>query len=198
MQSDMDSILKQAGGETATEQTDTMAAGADVLAGQARQQVDDAGAMVNQARANFDQSINDLVSTFKDDLEFGNEIEKLEDLVGTEITKGQGDTFETVREGLKTACGTMTDRKDALYGAIPKGTPFDYEGFGRVLKEATENLNAFEDSEAVYLVIDSYRLLEEPTERLNQSRQSMPSKRSLRVLNKYQSNRLSRKLPIAV
>ena len=142
----MDAILKEAGGETASEQTDTMAAGADVLAGQARQTVDDASAMVNQARASYDEAIDNVVSTFKNDLEFGNQIEKLEDLVGTEITKGQGDNFETVREGLKSAYGTMTTRKDQLYGAIPAGTPFDYESFGKVLKEVTENANAFDDS----------------------------------------------------
>ena len=146
LQADMDAILKEAGGETASEQTDTMAAGADVLAGQARQSVDDASAMVNQARASYDQAIDNVVSTFKDDLEFGNQIEKLEDLVGTEITKGQGDNFETVREGLKSAYGTMTTRKDQLYGAIPAGTAFDYESFGKVLKEVTENANAFDDS----------------------------------------------------
>ena len=95
--------------------------------------------MVNQARASYDQAIDNVVSTFKNDLEFGNQIEKLEDLVGTEITKGQGDNFETVREGLKSAYGTMTTRKDQLYGAIPAGTPFDYESFGKVLKEVTEN-----------------------------------------------------------
>jgi hypothetical protein len=146
LQSDMEMIMKEAGGETATEQTQTMAAGADVLAGQARDYVEGSQSLVNAARDRFDAAADRVVKGFEEDLEFGQQIEKLEDLVGTEITKGQGDSFETVREGLKTAYGNMTDQKDALYGAIPEGTPFDYEGFGMALREATENLNAFDDS----------------------------------------------------
>ena len=144
LQSEMDAALKEAGGETAEAQTATMGKAADILAGEARSYVEGGEAMVSGAMARFDNAAAKVVAGFKDDLEFGAKIEKLEDLVGTEIVKDQTTSFDQVREGLKKAYSTMTETKNNLYNAIPDGTEFDIEGFGKVLEQVTRGANDFD------------------------------------------------------
>ncbi|MDA9855401.1 hypothetical protein N9C80_03120 [Paracoccaceae bacterium] len=146
LQAEMDAYLKQVGGETSQQQTQTMANAADELAQDARDFVGQADTAVAQAQTAYDASVDEVVRGFKDDLEFGQKIQSLEDLVGTEIVVGKDTSFEAVRDGLKSGYELMTKEKDRLYGAIPSGTPFDYEGFGDALKAATEGANDFDPS----------------------------------------------------
>jgi len=146
LQAEMEDYLRQVGGETASDQTATMGQAADTLAEQGRRFVDEGEDAVITAQGNYEEAADAVVQGFKQDIEFGQQIEKLEDLVGTEIVVDQTTSFEAVRKGLETAYEEMTSQKNALYDAIPSGTTFDIEGFGDALKQATENANMFSDA----------------------------------------------------
>lgn len=143
LQSEIRDYLAEVGGKTSADQTATMGAAADELAGQGRQFVQEGDAAVVAATQKFDVASEAVVKGFRDDLEFGQQLDALEDLVGTEIVTGQTSSFQSVRDGLKSAYSTMTNRKNDLYNAIPEGTTFDIAGFGDALEVATQNANDF-------------------------------------------------------
>ena len=145
LQQEIRDYLAKVGGDTSTAQTATMANAADEFATQGRAFIEEGDAAVSAATKRFDEAADNVVKGFKDDLEFGQQLQQLEDLVGTDIVTNRTSSFQSVRDGLKDAYTFMTKRKNELYNAIPEGTPFDLKGFGDVLKEVTRNPNDFSD-----------------------------------------------------
>lgn len=145
MEANISSYLDRVSGESG--EVGKMADAADELATEARTAVDNAGSAVGIAQVNYDNAAREVAEGLKNsDLELGGQISRLEDVTGTDIVTGQSGSFDQVRDGLVKAHTTMTDQKNALYDAIPEGTAFDVEGFGKALVEATQDANAFDDA----------------------------------------------------
>lgn len=116
--------LDQVGGATAPEQTATMAAAADQLAGSGRREVLDAQASLADATAAYERSAKDLVADVANDLELSEEISRLSDVTGTEIDVTRTAAREDILNSIETAYRQMLSQKNGLYAAI-EGGPID-------------------------------------------------------------------------
>lgn len=144
LQQQMEAYLADVAGENPT---GTIAGAADDLAASGREAVAQSDSRVATAQDRFDAAAQDVVDSINSaDVELTGQLSRLEDVTGTDIVRGQEQSFEQVRDGLMTAKATMTRQKDALYDAIPEGTPFDIEAFGEALKAAVTDANAFDDT----------------------------------------------------
>lgn len=113
--------LEQVGGETPGEQTATMAAAADELAGSGRREVLDAQTAAQDATAAYERSAADLVSDVANDLELSDEITRLSRATGTEIDTSRTAAREEILAGIEAAYREMRGQKNALYAAIEGG-----------------------------------------------------------------------------
>jgi hypothetical protein len=116
--------LEQVGGETAADQTRTMADAADALAGSGRREVLDAQTSLADATANYQRSATDLVADLANDIELADEIDRLSRITGTEIDTTRTAAREDILENLETAYVQMRVQKNALYSSI-EGGPID-------------------------------------------------------------------------
>jgi hypothetical protein len=133
--------------EVSSDQADTMAKAADELATDARASVAQADIKLADAEIGFDKAAQEVVDGIKNaDLELGGQISRLEEVTGTDIVTGVNTSFEQVRNGLIQAKTEMTQTKDALYDAIPEGTPFDYQGFADLVNSAVEQIDLLDTS----------------------------------------------------
>lgn len=119
-----DEFLREVGGDTAAEQTDTMFRGADSLAESGRREVTGAQADLTTAQQAYDRSAIELVSDLANDVELSDEIRRLATATGTEIDTSRTVARETIRENIETAYATMRGTKNDLYSAI-EGGPID-------------------------------------------------------------------------
>jgi hypothetical protein len=147
LQGQMDELLTEVGGDTATDQAGTIARAADELAIDARAAINTADAGASGAQNTFDGAAQRVVENIKNaDLEIGGTISRLEDVTGTNIVTGKEASFEEIRSGLMTAKETMTKTKDDLYLNVPKGTPFDYGGFATAVDDAVKQIDLLDSS----------------------------------------------------
>lgn len=147
LQGQMDDLLTQVGGDTATDQVGTIARSADELATDARAAIETADAGATGAQNTFDGAAQRVVENIKNaDLEIGGTISRLEDVTGTNIVTGKEASFEEIRSGLMTAKETMTKTKDDLYLNVPEGTPFDYDGFATAVDDAIKEIDLLDSS----------------------------------------------------
>ena len=147
LQSQMDELLTEVGGDTATDQVGTIAKSADELATDARTAIETADAGASGAQNTFDGAAQRVVENIKNaDLEIGGTISRLEDVTGTNIVTGKEASFEEIRSGLMTAKETMTKTKDDLYLNVPEGTPFDYGGFATAVDDAVKQIDLLDSS----------------------------------------------------
>ena len=143
----IDGRLAEVSSEVPSEQVSTIAGAADELATDARSAV--AAGDINRvdAEIGFDRAAQEVVDGIKNaDIELGGQISRLEEVTGTDIVTGMTTSFEQVRDGLIQAKTTMTQTKDALYDAIPEGTPFDYQGFADLVNSAVEQIDLLDTS----------------------------------------------------
>lgn len=117
-------FLREVGGETPAEQTDTMFRGADTLAESGRREVVDAQTNVQSAREAYERSATELVSDLANDVELSDEIRRLSQATGTEIDTSRTASREQIRGQIETAYANMRNTKNSLYGAI-EGGPID-------------------------------------------------------------------------
>ena len=143
----IDSRLAEVSSEVPADQVNTIAGAADELATDARASVAQADIKLADAELGFDRAAQEVVEGIKNaDLELGGQISRLEEVTGTEIVTGVNTSFEQVRNGLIQAKTEMTKTKDALYDAIPEGTPFDYQGFADLVNSAVEQIDLLDTS----------------------------------------------------
>ena len=143
----IDGRLAEVSSEVPADQVNTIAGAADELAMDARSAV--AANDINRvdAEISFDKAAQEVVDGIKNaDIELGGQISRLEEVTGTDIVTGMTTSFEQVRDGLIQAKTTMTQTKDALYDAIPEGTPFDYQGFADLVNSAVEQIDLLDTS----------------------------------------------------
>ena len=143
----IDSRLADVSSEVPAEQVNTIAGAADELATDARAAVAARDLARVDAEIGFDKAAQEVVDGLKNaDLELGGQISRLEEVTGTDIVTGMNTSFEQVRDGLIKAKTEMTQTKDALYDAIPEGTPFDYQGFADLVNSAVEQIDLLDTS----------------------------------------------------
>ena len=143
----IDSRLADVSSEVPAEQVNTIAGAADELATDARAAVAARDLTRVDAEIGFDKAAQEVVDGLKNaDLELGGQISRLEEVTGTDIVTGMNTSFEQVRDGLIKAKTEMTQTKDALYDAIPEGTPFDYQGFADLVNSAVEQIDLLDTS----------------------------------------------------
>jgi len=124
LQNETEAYLRQVGGETADDQVATMQRGAQVATDQVEALVEGAEGGVRAAQDQYNAAIDDVVRSINDDLEIGQQIQRLEDLSGTEIVSGPSTRREQVKAGLENAYGAMRQTKNDLYSQI-EGGPVD-------------------------------------------------------------------------
>ena len=147
LQGQMDELLTEVGGDTATDQVATIAKSADELATDARAAINTSDVGATGAQNTFDEAAQKVVDNIKNaDLEIGGTISRLEDVTGTNIVTGKEASFEQIRSGLMTAKETMTKTKDDLYLSVPEGTPFDYGGFAAAVDDAVQQIDLLDSS----------------------------------------------------
>lgn len=147
LQNQIEDYLSSVGGETVKDRTDTIARSADEIADLGRRRVTGVDENVVRAQEGFDAAANEVLEGIRNaDVELGGQISRLEDVTGTDIVTGQTTSFNSVRDGLIEAKTTMSNTKDALYGAVPEGTPFDYKGFAETVDGAVEAIDALDTS----------------------------------------------------
>lgn len=117
-------FLREVGGETPAEQTDTMFRGADTLAESGRREVVDAQAGLQSAQQAYERSATELVADLANDVELSDEIRRLSRATGTEIDTSRTASREQIRGQIETAYSNMRNTKNSLYGAI-EGGPID-------------------------------------------------------------------------
>jgi len=142
LQEETEAYLKRVGGETADDQVATMQASARAAADEVAERVDDVAGGVGVARQNYEKAVDDVVRSINDDLEVGQQIQRLEDLNGTEIVEGAATNREQVKASLETAYSGMRQTKNDLYTQI-EGGPVDvgslYDAFAQAdLDELTK------------------------------------------------------------
>ena len=117
-------FLESVGGETAADQTATMARSADELAETGRREVLDAQGDLDAARAAYERSSTELVADLANDIELSDEIRRLSQATGTEIDVPRTASREQIRDQIETAYAQMRSTKNSLYAAI-EGGPID-------------------------------------------------------------------------
>jgi len=147
LQSQMDDVLAEVGGETPTAQVATIKDAAEELATDGRSAVNVAETSASGAQTSFDNAAQEVLENIKSaDLELGGTISRLEEITGTTIVTGKEASFEEVRTGLMLAKETMTRAKDDLYLGVPEGTPFDYSGFASAVDDAIKQIDLLDSS----------------------------------------------------
>ena len=124
LRDETEAYLRQVGGETANDQVATMQRGAQAATDQVETLIDGAEGGVRAAQDQYDAAVDDVVRSINEDLEIGQQIQRLEDLNGTEIVSGPSTSREQVKAGLEDAYGTMRQTKNDLYAQI-EGGPVD-------------------------------------------------------------------------
>jgi hypothetical protein len=117
-------LLEEVGGDTAADQTGTMANAADALAGSGRREVVDAQGNLDAATRAYEQSSTELVADLANDLELSDEVRRLSQATGTEIDVSRTASREQIRNQIETAYVQMRSTKNSLYAAI-EGGPID-------------------------------------------------------------------------
>lgn len=116
-----DVLLRETGGETAQEQTASMAGAADDLAQQGRDEVVAAGASADTATAAYQQSASELVADIANDIELSDEVSRLAAAVGTDIDTSRVGSRNQIVQQIETGYEALTRQKNELYGAIQGG-----------------------------------------------------------------------------
>lgn len=129
-----DALLRTTGGETATDQTATMAASADALAAQGRQEVLTAAGAAEDATAAYTRGASELVADIANDMELSDEITRLAGAVGTEIDTTKTAARSQIISQVEQAYTTLTRQKNDLYAAI-RGGEVDTEGLISILDD---------------------------------------------------------------
>jgi hypothetical protein len=125
-------LLEEVGGDTAADQTGTMANAADALAGSGRREVLDAQGNLDAATTAYERSSTDLVADLANDLELSDEVRRLSQVTGTEIDVSRTASREQIRDQIETAYAQMRSTKNSLYAAI-EGGPIDTRALYDVL-----------------------------------------------------------------
>ena len=127
-------LLQTTGGQTATEQTATMGASADVLAGQGRQEVTAASDAAKSASDAYYKTASTLVADVANDVELGDEIRRLASAVGTEIDTSVTASRQQIVGQIEQGYTSLTRQKNDLYGAI-SGGEVDVDGLIKLLDD---------------------------------------------------------------
>jgi gas vesicle protein len=127
-------LLRETGGVTAQEQTATMAAAAEDLAQQGRDEVLEVSRLSEEAQSDYYRSASQLIADVANDLELSDEITRLANAVGTEIdttrTAARNQIVDQIQQGYE----ALTKQKNDLYAAIDGGE-VDVEGLISVLDD---------------------------------------------------------------
>tara|TARA_B110000902_G_scaffold190001_1_gene215112 strand:+ start:3206 stop:6679 length:3474 start_codon:yes stop_codon:yes gene_type:complete len=116
-----DGLLRETGGETAQEQTSSMAGAADDLAQQGRDEVVAVGARADTATAEYQKSASELVAGIANDIELSDEVSRLSAAVGTDIDTSRVASRNQIVQQIETGYEALTSQKNELYGAIQGG-----------------------------------------------------------------------------
>lgn len=129
-----DALLRETGGETAAEQTATMAQAADSLAGMGRAEITAASEAATAASEAYYKSASELVADLANDVELSDEIRRLSSAVGTEIDTSVTASREQIVDQLEQGYVSLTRQKNDLYNAI-SGGEVDVEGLLGILDD---------------------------------------------------------------
>lgn len=121
LQAGMESRIRDTGGETAAEQTQTMATAADELAEQGRREVSTAADQIARAEAALNARADDLIADLANDVELSEDIVRLGRVTGTEIDTARIGSRNEVLDRVRQGYETMRSRKNELYSAIEGG-----------------------------------------------------------------------------
>lgn len=142
LRDETEAYLQDVGGQTADDQVETMQAAARAAADDVVERVDTVRGGTQVAQEKYEAAVDDVVRSINDDLEVGQQIQKLEDLNGTEIVEGAATNREQVKTNLESAYALMRQTKNDLYAQI-EGGPVDvgalYDAFAQAdLDELTK------------------------------------------------------------
>ena len=87
-----------------------------------------------------------VVSAMLDDPKLGPKLQELSGLRPSELTQASVNNREAIASAVVLNLADAVEQKNALYAAIPEGTPFDVEAFGELIAKITQEANAFDDT----------------------------------------------------
>ena len=114
-------LLRETGGETAKDQTATMAGAADEFAQQGRDSVVEVSRLSQQAQDEYYRSANTLIADVANDMELSDEITRLANAVGTEIDTTRTASRNQIVDQIESGYQSLTRQKNDLYNAIQGG-----------------------------------------------------------------------------
>ena len=114
-------LLRETGGETAKDQTVTMAGAADEFAQQGRDSVIEVSRLSQQAQDEYYRSANTLIADVANDMELSDEITRLANAVGTEIDTTRTASRNQIVDQIESGYQSLTRQKNDLYNAIQGG-----------------------------------------------------------------------------
>ena len=127
-------LLRETGGETAQQQTVTMAVAADDLAQQGRDEVLEVSRLSQEAQDEYYRSASTLISDVTNDMELSDEITRLARAVGTDIDTTRTASRNQIVIQIQSGYEALTRQKNELYAVI-QGGEVDIQGLIDVLDD---------------------------------------------------------------
>ena len=121
LEGEITGTAQQVGGETPTQQTGTITGAAEEFAEAGRGLIRSADDAVEQAKAQYNTSVNNLTEDIGTDLNFGDDLTRLSSVVGTDIPKLKTGKREDIQQFVKDAYESMNQKKNDLYADISGG-----------------------------------------------------------------------------
>jgi len=132
------------GSQDVLTQGNTVADAAETIVGAGRGRVEEASTNIAGIQARRTAAEQQVIDTMLSDEAFGASIQRLVGATPSSLTANSNQSREEIAKAVVDNLSSAVSQKQAMYDAIPEGTPFDVEGFGDLISNITKEANAFD------------------------------------------------------
>ena len=142
----LEDFLEEGSQDVLTQGGNTVADAANIIVDAGRSRVDEASTNIAGIQGRRAAAEQEVVDAMLQDEAFGASISKLVGASPSTLTTSSTQSREQIASAVVDNLSAAVDKKNALYDAIPEGTPFDVEAFGKLISDITKEANAFDTS----------------------------------------------------